>query len=88
MQDTPTNDRHKFWPYTNVSRSEDPRVQAIRRDPVIGFGTCSVVDECYDDADLIERLDEAGAISNEEAVRYFRFTHDVYEDVANDIRNA
>jgi len=75
MQDTPTN-------------AEDSRVQAIRMDPVIGSGTCSVVDECYDDADLIERLDEAGVISDEEAVRYFRFTHEVYEDVAYEIRNA
>jgi len=88
MQETSTNDRHNFWPYTNVSRSEDSRVQAIRMDPVIGFGTCSVVDECYDDGDLIERLDEAAAVSDEEAVRHFRWIHEIYEDVAYEIRNA
>ena len=36
----------------------DKRVKAIREDKRIGRGTCSTIDECYDDSDLIELLDE------------------------------
>ena len=44
------------------------RVTAIRNHPKVGRGTCTSVDECWDDKDIIEFLDdnnvttEAGAI--------------------------
>lgn len=38
----------------------DPRVEAIRADRVVGRGSCSSIDECYDDKDLVEALDAAG----------------------------
>jgi hypothetical protein len=31
----------------------DPRVAAIREHPRVGRGSCTSVDECYSDADLI-----------------------------------
>ena len=44
------------------------RVTAIRNHPKVGAGSCTSVDECWDDKDIIEFLDdnnvttEAGAI--------------------------
>ena len=44
------------------------RVDAIRSHPKVGRGTCTSVDECWDDKDIIEFLDdndihtESGAI--------------------------
>ena len=29
-------------------------VEAVRNDPVVGKGSCSSIDECWDDQDLIE----------------------------------
>ena len=34
------------------------RVAAIRNHPRVGRGTCTVVDECYEDRELVESLDE------------------------------
>ena len=31
-------------------------IRLIRSDPTIGEGSCSVIDECYDDEDLIEEF--------------------------------
>jgi len=37
--------------------ARDPRVVAIRADKKIGRGTCSVIDECWTDRELVEHLD-------------------------------
>lgn len=41
-----------------MNPSDDPRIQAIRKDPLVGKGTCSVIDECYSDKELLITLDE------------------------------
>ncbi len=48
----------------------DPRITAIRNDHRIGRGSCSSIDECYSDRDLVQELDEAGADTPEAALAY------------------
>lgn len=50
----------------------DPRVTAIRADPLVGRGTCSTVDECMDDSDLIFELDLEGITDPTVAVGWAR----------------
>lgn len=40
-----------------MNASDDPRVQAIRKDPLVGKGSCSSVDECWSDKELLSFLD-------------------------------
>lgn len=68
-------------------------VAAIRADDVIGVGTCSVIDECYDGDDLIVLLNDHNSdkwcrlavTTPAEAVQHFRFTHEIFHDVADDV---
>lgn len=66
----------------------DPRLIAIRRDPMVGHDTCSVVDECYTDGEILAMLDEREIDSPAEAVRVFRLIGVTYDDVYEDVRNA
>jgi hypothetical protein len=36
----------------------DPRVKMIRENEVIGSGSCSTIDECISDAELVEMMEE------------------------------
>ena len=51
-------------------------VKAIRRANVIGEGSCSVIDECYSDAELIESMSEKGITTIPAALKHFRAIHD------------
>jgi hypothetical protein len=66
----------------------DFRVAAIRADRKVGRGTCSWIDECLSDAELAAELDKAGKRSPDAAVKWARAAHKVWEDIAEDIRNA
>lgn len=46
----------------------DPRIDAIRSNSVVGRGTCTTIDECYDACDLVAELDDAGITDPKEAV--------------------
>lgn len=70
------------------ARGIDLRVNAIRNDRVVGRGTCSWIDECLTDAELAAHLDKAGKRTPKTAVAWARTAHNVWEDVAADIRNA
>lgn len=50
----------------------DPRVEAIRTDRLVGIGTCAYMDESVTDADLIHDLDACGIVDAWEAVRWAR----------------
>lgn len=63
----------------------DERVEAIRNDARIGRGTCSPIDECYSDAELIGELDAEMISRPTEALEYFTFTHDIQTDRADDM---
>lgn len=68
--------------------SVDPRVLAIRRDRMVGHDTCSVVDECYTDAELVALLDERGVTDRDAAVNEARKIHVTFHSVADDIASA
>ena len=63
-----------------MSASSDPRVVAVRADATIGRGTCSSVDECFTDEEVIARLDEEGITTPDGAVEEMRFLHDIWAD--------
>lgn len=49
----------------------DERVKAIRQDKQVGNNTCSMIDECQTDNELIEAMDEQG-ITLANAVKWAR----------------
>lgn len=56
----------------NAAAGLDPRVIAIRADKAVGEGTCSSIDECYENTQLLETLNERGMLTPELAVRWAR----------------
>ena len=60
----------------------DARVAAIRRDDLVGDGSCSPIDECYTDDELVAMLDGRGigARQVQAAVTEARAVHRVWAD--------
>lgn len=56
-------------------------VAAVRADRVVGAGSCSAIDECYTDEELVEALAAAAARTPRAAVRWARSLHRLREDV-------
>jgi hypothetical protein len=54
----------------------DKRVVAIRKHPKVGVGSCSVIDECYTNVELVEKLNDEGITTVKAAVKYARIVHD------------
>lgn len=50
----------------------DVRIEAIRKDPCVGSGTCTSTDECLSNDELSWMLNESGIISAKEAIRWAR----------------
>ena len=50
----------------------DERLKAIRNDGLVGRGTCSSIDECYDDIELIQQLDDNKLHTPAAAVKWAR----------------
>ena len=48
----------------------DTRVEAIRKHPKVGRGSCTTIDEATTDDELVAELDEAGATTVEQAVSW------------------
>lgn len=48
----------------------DPRVKAIRDSKLVGSGSCTSIDECMGDEDLVSFLDEAAATTPDAAVKW------------------
>jgi hypothetical protein len=51
---------------------QDPRVMAIRADAVVGNGTCTGIDECWDAHELVEALDRDHVLDPIQAVAWAR----------------
>lgn len=64
----------------------DKRVEAVRADKLIGRGTCSVVDECCSEAEIIEELDDLKITSPLEAIKYYRELEGLHMDKMLDCR--
>ena len=46
------------------------RIDAIRNHPKVGRGSCTSVDECWDDKEIIEFLDENNITTEEGAIEW------------------
>ena len=46
------------------------RVAAIRSHPKVGTGTCTSIDECWGDKDIIETLDSYGIVTEDGAIEW------------------
>ena len=63
-------------------------LEAIRSDDQIGRGSCSMVDECMEDGEILEVLRQAGATTPEEALREMKGSENVWRDRADDALGA
>ena len=52
--------------------AHDPRLEAIRADRLVGRGTCTGIDEGFDDADLVRELDRGEITTSAAAVSWAR----------------
>jgi hypothetical protein len=48
----------------------DSRINAIRKHPQLGRGSCSSIDECWDDEELVNALNAEGIKSPKQAVKW------------------
>jgi hypothetical protein len=48
----------------------DQRIAAIRANEMVGHGSCTSIDECYSDDELIVELDADGITAPSEAVKW------------------
>lgn len=60
-------------------------IDAVRMDHIVGRGTCSVIDECYSNAELLAALAAARIRSASGALRWARSTHKMWKDQMDDI---
>jgi len=56
----------------------DVRIEAIRQDPCVGRGTCSSIDECWEDDELSWRLNENGIVSTAAAIQWARDSEQLF----------
>lgn len=61
-------------------------IEAVRKDPVVGRGSCSSIDECWSDSDLEQYLREDGITDPKAAVRWAREHEELWLDSACDAR--
>ena len=60
-------------------------IDMIRLDKIVGRGTCSVIDECYSNAELLSALQADGIRSASGALRWARSTHKMWKDQMDEI---
>lgn len=66
----------------------DPRVQAIRSHPKLGEGSCSAVDECMTDEEIIQELDALRVGEPEQAVTHYLWAEGLQNEIEDDVRGA
>ena len=69
-----------------TTKTTDPRVIAVRNDPLVGKGTCTSVDEATTDSELVEELDDWGATTPEEAIKAARDFEEMWVENALNCR--
>jgi len=50
----------------------DTLVKAIREDKLVGAGSCTSIDECFDDHEIAEELQREGITTVEGAIKWAR----------------
>ena len=63
-----------------AAAGRDLRLEAIRADHIVGRGSCSVIDECYTDAELAEWLTAQAIRSPRQALAAARWQHRLWAD--------
>jgi hypothetical protein len=61
---------------------QDERVKAIRRSILVGEGSCSTIDECMTDEEIIKELDEAKIKTPDKALMWAYDREELYLEVA------
>jgi hypothetical protein len=66
----------------------DPRIEAIRNHKLVGRGSCTTIDECFTDAELIREFDDPfwNVTSPEAAVEWALETEGIYREQALNCR--
>jgi hypothetical protein len=62
----------------NGGNTMDELIKAVRADSKVGIGSCTSIDECYEDHELAEMLREAGATTPAEAIKVARETEGLH----------
>lgn len=62
-------------------------VAAVRSDVKVGYGTCSVIDECYSDNELLESLHDAGITTVKDAVAWARDVENLFREREQEVRS-
>ena len=66
-----------------MTKEEQAMIDAIRADSDIGRGSCAMVDECMDDADILEELRREGVTTPEDAVRAMKDDENLWRERAD-----
>ena len=61
-----------------ASAKEPKWVEAIRNHPQIGRGSCSHVDECYTDEELVTEIRSIGLTTQAQVIKHFRWSHRLF----------
>lgn len=64
----------------------DERVKAVRDDELVGEGSCTFIDECFTDEELVDMLDKVGIQTASGAVNYCRNLEGLDRDAALEAR--
>lgn len=64
----------------------DPRVVAVRADDVVGLGTCTYVDECFTDEELVTYLNRAEIKTPKDAINEMRTFNELKESQERDVQ--
>ncbi len=64
----------------------DPRVEAIRKDELVGNGTCTTVDEALEDGELLGYLEEDKVTTPEAAIEWARDYEGLQKEQASNTR--
>lgn len=75
-----------------MTKEEREMVEAVRKDSVVGRDTCSCIDECMTDEELIEEIKDLRKVgififSGSEAVQHFRKQHEAYLEREKEIES-
>ena len=72
--------KYDFSKFLEVVKLENDIIEAIRSDKVVGENTCSVIDECYTDAEILDALEEEEIRSVQGALAK---AHQIHQDWAD-----
>jgi len=71
--------------HTPTTPADFEMIDAVRMDHIVGRGTCSVIDECYSNAELLAALADERIRSASGALRWARSTHKMWKDNMDEI---